>query len=51
MDETKELAIYVLRWLDWNDLGDTFLREVMDLVGNYKRTLEDADEKVKSWWI
>lgn len=49
MNETKALAIHVLMWLDWNNLGDTSLREVMDLVGNFKWTLEDAIKEVASW--
>ena len=49
MNETKALAIHVLKWLDRNNLGDTSLREVMDLVGNYKWTLEDAIKEVASW--
>ena len=42
MNDTRKLAIYVLRWLDRNNLGDTDLREVMDCVGNYDWTLEKA---------
>ena len=42
MSDTQELAIYVLRWLDRNDLGDTDLREIMDAVGNYGWSLEKA---------
>ena len=49
MNETKALAIHVLKWLDRNNLGDTSLREVMDLVGNYKYALEDAIKEVASW--
>ena len=49
MNETKALAIHGLKWLDRNNLGDTSLREVMDLVGNYKWTLEDAIKEVASW--
>ena len=41
-NETQELAIYVLRWLDRNNLGDTDLREIMDCVGNYNYSLENA---------
>jgi len=48
--ETVQLAVYVLRWLDRNalgdtylkELGDTYLREVMDLVANYDCSLERA---------
>ena len=43
-NETQELAIYVLRWLDRNNLGDTDLREIMDSVGNYNCSLEKAIE-------
>ena len=42
MNDTRELAIYVLRWLDRNNLGDTDLREIMDSVGNYNCSLEKA---------
>ena len=45
MNDTRKLAIYVLRWLDRNNLGDTDLREVMDLVGNYDWSLVIAIEK------
>ena len=45
MNDTRKLAIYVLRWLDRNNLGDTDLREVMDLVGNDDWSLEIAIEK------
>ena len=38
-DDTQQLAIYVLRWLDRNDLSMTNLREIMDSIGNYNRTL------------
>ena len=44
MSDTERLAIYVLRWLDRNDLGDTDLREIMDAVGNYDWSLERAIE-------
>ena len=43
-NDTQRLAIYVLRWLDRNDLGDTDLREIMDSVGNYNCSLEKAIE-------
>tara|TARA_Y100000361_G_C11143660_1_gene336688 strand:- start:1039 stop:1233 length:195 start_codon:yes stop_codon:yes gene_type:complete len=46
-NETQELAIYVLRWLDRNNLGDTDLREIMDCVGNYNYSLMDAVKKYK----
>jgi len=47
---TKQLAVYVLRWLDRNGLGDTDLREVMDLMGNYSySSLERAIERVEQY--
>ena len=49
MNETKALAIHVLKWLDRNNLGDTDLREVMDLVGNYDYALESAVETIKEY--
>ena len=49
MNETKALAIHVLKWLDRNNLGDTDLREVMDLVGNYDYALESAVERIKEY--
>jgi len=44
--DTKQLAVYVLRWLDRHGLGDTDLREVMDLVANYDCSLERALQMV-----
>lgn len=50
--DTKQLAVYVLRWLDRNGLGDTDLREVMDLMGNYSySSLERAIERVERYMI
>ena len=49
MNETKALAIYVLRWLDRNGCQDSDLREVMDLVGNYDYALEPAVERIKEY--
>jgi|TARA_R100000030_G_scaffold69729_1_gene53448 hypothetical protein len=46
-DDTQQLAIYVLRWLDRNDLSMTNLREIMDSIGNYNRTLVDARDRQK----
>lgn len=46
-DDTQQLAIYVLRWLDRNDLSMTNLREIMDSIGNYNRTLEEARDRQK----
>jgi len=48
--DTKQLAVYVLRWLDRHGLGDTDLREVMDLMGNYSySSLERAIERVEKY--
>ena len=48
--DTKQLAVYVLRWLDRHGLGDTDLREVMDLMGNYSySSLERAIERVEQY--
>ena len=44
--ETTQLAVYILRWLDRHGLGDTDLREVMDLVANYDCSLERALQMV-----
>ena len=41
-DDTQQLAIYVLRWLDRNDLSMTNLRDIMDMIGNYGYTIEKA---------
>ncbi len=50
--DTKQLAVYVLRWLDRHGLGDTDLREVMDLMGNYSySSLERAIERVERYMI
>ncbi len=46
-DDTQQLAIYVLRWLDRNDLSMTNLREIMDSIDNYNRTLVDARDRQK----
>ena len=46
-ETTEELAIYVLRWLDRNDLSMTNLREMMDSMANYNRTLEEARDRQK----
>ena len=46
-NDTRHLAIYVLRWLDSNDLSMTNLREIMDSMANYNRTLEVARERQK----
>ena len=46
-DDTRQLAIYVLRWLDRNDLSMTNLREIMDSIGNYNRTLVNARNRQK----
>jgi|TARA_R100000482_G_scaffold124354_1_gene76896 hypothetical protein len=48
--DTKQLAVYVLRWLDRHGLGDTDLREVVDLMGNYSySSLERAIERVEQY--
>ncbi len=44
--DTIQLAVHVLRWLDRNGLGDTDMREVMDLVANYDCSLERALQMV-----
>jgi len=50
MIDIQELAVYVLRWLDRHGLGDTDLREVMDLMGNYSySSLERAIERVEQY--
>ncbi len=46
-DDTQRLAIYVLRWLDSNNLSMTNLREIVDLMANYNRTLEEAKDRQK----
>ena len=48
--DTKQLAVYVLRWLDKNGQADSDLREVMDLMGNYSySSLERAIERVEQY--
>lgn len=47
MNDTQQLAIYVLRWLDSNNLSMTNLREIVDLMANYNRTLESARDTQK----
>ena len=43
----REFAVEVIQWLDRTGQGDTFMREVTDLVLNYGYTVEDAKAKVR----
>tara|TARA_Y100000004_G_scaffold185599_1_gene236010 strand:+ start:628 stop:801 length:174 start_codon:yes stop_codon:yes gene_type:complete len=43
----RAFAVEVIQWLDRTGQGDTFMREVTDLVLNYGYTVEDAKAKVR----